>query len=472
VGGGAGDASPLAERLLPPDVPEARLLSEAGEWLLEQRRDDEAPARPGAVRGAWWPQLDAHPYTTDSLYGGVAGTVLSLMTLAEMTGDARYADAARRGVRHLIDAAVEAPGGLAWDVAWDDAQEQVHHARFQGLYTGAAGIAWVLLTYGDAFGDAEARGRRRRENDAASRHPPLQAWTFWEAGSLDVIAGSAGIVTALLDAWRVTGEERFRAAAVAGAEGLLASAVREADGWSWPARIGDERVYTGFSHGVAGIGATLARTFVATGEARFLEGAREAARWLERPAVRVTDATGTAWRHHTTSKDGEPPREGWCHGPAGTCRLHLLLHSLTGEAGYLEAAEAGARWLLAHTDPSKDRGGSGFWSPSLCCGAAGVGAFLVDLARYTGKVEYLARAEGVVGFLDRVADRPAKGRACWSLSGRPEGKGGETYHGTCLMIGQGGYVTFLARLAQERRRIVREVFVPPDGVAPGRRPAT
>ncbi len=237
--------------------------------------------------------------------------------------------------------------------------------------------------------------------------------------------------------------------------------------------MGGDRVYGGFSHGVAGVGTTLARTFAATGDERFLEGAREAARWLERPAMCLTDATGTAWRHDTKSKPEEPPREGWCHGPAGTCRLHLLLHSLTGEAKYLEAAEAGARWLLAHTDPTKDRAGSGFWAPSLCCGAAGVGLFLADLARYTGKPEYLARAEGVVGFLDRVADRPKKGRACWSLSGRPEGKGGETYHGTCLMIGQGGYVTFLARLAQEKRRVVREVFVPPDwaaaGQAPGRR---
>lgn len=473
-GRGESASNPLGERLLPTDVPEARLLGEAGAWLLEQQRDDPAPRKPGGVRGAWWPEFDAHPFTTDSLYGGVAGTVLALMTLAEMTGEARYADAARRGVRHLIDAAVPTPGGLAWDVAWDDAQENVHHTRYPGLYTGAAGIAWVLLTYGDAFEDPEARSAGIRGLDAviAAGRPGegASAGMTWEDGGLDVIGGAAGIVTVLLDAWRMTGEERFRTAAVAGAHGLLAAAVRAADGWSWPSALGGDRVYSGFSHGVAGIGATLARTFAATGDERFLHGAREAARWLERTEMCVADATGTAWRHDTKEKPGAPPREGWCHGPAGTCRLHLLLHSLTGEPRYLETAEAGARWLLAHTDPTKDRAESGFWAPSLCCGAAGVGVFLVDLARYTGNAAYLSRAEGIVGFLDRVADRPVPGRACWSLSGRPEGAGGKTFHGTCLMIGQGGYVTFLARLAQERRRVVREVFVPPDGAAAGQAP--
>lgn len=461
---------PLAPRLVPADSPEGRLLAESGAWLLSQMRDDETPAAKGGVRGAWWREFDAHPFTTDALYGGVAGTVLSLMTLAEATGDDRYAAAARRGVRHLLDAAVETPEGLVWDVAWDDREEKVHRTRYPGLYTGGAGIAWVLLTYGDAFGDEEARRAGTRGMDAviAAGAPPGAARGLaWEGGSLDVISGAAGIVAALLDAWRVTTEEHFREAAVRGAEGLLAAAQRGEDGWSWPAQAGQERVYTGASHGVAGIGAVLARVHLATGDPRFLEAAEAAARWLDRPQVRVCEGDRCAWRHDSLSKPTDRLWEGWCHGPSGTCRLHLLLHSITGEARHREAAEAGARWILAQVDPSKDRSGSGFWSPSLCCGAAGVGTFLLDLHRCTGKAEHLAAASGILGWLDRIADRPKRGEACWSLSGRPEGKDGATWHGTCLMVGQGGYVTFFARLAQERARIVREVFLPPDMAAPG-----
>ena len=145
---------------------------------------------------------------------------------------------------------------------------------------------------------------------------------------------------------------------------------------------------------------------------------------------------------------------------------------MTGEAKYLQAAEAGAKYLLENTHPEKDRMGAGFYSPSLCCGAAGAGTYMLDLHRYTGKKEYLDYATKVMGFLDRIADRPAKGKACWSLSGRVE-EDGKTYHGTCLMVGQGGYISFFARLAQEQHRIVREVVVPPDfaavGAPPGKR---
>jgi len=63
-GRGEGRTSPLAERLLPADAPEARLLAEAGEWLLEQMMDDEGAATPGKVRGAWWREFDADPFTT------------------------------------------------------------------------------------------------------------------------------------------------------------------------------------------------------------------------------------------------------------------------------------------------------------------------------------------------------------------------------------------------------------------------
>ncbi|MBI2920447.1 MAG: hypothetical protein HYY18_05125 [Planctomycetes bacterium] len=468
---------PLAERRLPKETPEGKLLGQAGTWLLGQMKDDAGAARKGQVRGAWWTQIDEHPFTTDSLYSGSAGTVLAMMTLAEATGDERFAVAARRGVRHLLDAAVKDGGGLTWEIAWDDKEEKVHTSRYSGLYSGVAGIAWVLLTYGDAFGDAEASAAGRGGFDwvcaQAKAAPGGPKGKFWDEGELDIIAGNAGIVLALLDAHRMTGEARYRRAAVEGAESLLAAAEKSAEGWAWKSALGWDRIYTGFSHGVAGMAGTMARVYAATGDERFLEAARQGARWLEKKEICVSDGNGTSWRHDTTSKPEDMTWEGWCHGPSGTCRLHLLLHSLTGEAKYLDVAEAGAKYLLAKTDPAKDRAEAGFYAPSLCCGAAGAGSFMVELYRYTGKKEYLDYASKVTGFLDRIATRPRPDQACWSLSGRPEGKSGKLWHGTNLMTGQGGYVTFLAQLATQKERVVREVFVPPDfaavGAPPGRR---
>lgn len=467
-------ASP--ERLVPADSAEAKLLKESGTWLLAQMKDDPAKAKPGGVRGAFWPEFDADPFTTDALYGGVAGTVTSLLTLHEMTGDKSYADAARRAVRHLIDKAVEDNGGLTWEIAWDDNKGGMPTYRSSSLYSGTAGIAWVLLTAGDVLGDAEAAKAGKRGMDwvvAQLGTIEKSKGKFWDRGALDIISGSAGICLALEDAAKLTGEAKYHAAAVEAADGLIEAARKAEDGWSWPTTVGEERTYTGFSHGVAGIGATLARMFGATGDGKYLDAAKQAARWLERNEVAVCGEGTLAWKHHVPA-DGTKDWlwEGWCHGPSGTCRLHLLLHSMTGEAKYLQAAEAGAKYLLENTHPEKDRMGAGFYSPSLCCGAAGAGTYMLDLHRYTGKKEYLDYATKVMGFLDRIADRPAKGKACWSLSGRVE-EDGKTYHGTCLMVGQGGYISFFARLAQEQHRIVREVVVPPDfaavGAPPGKR---
>jgi len=447
---------------------ESSLLRKAGAWLLAQARED------AATKTAVWPQFPEHPFTTDTLYSGTAGVVASLLTLAEITGEPRYGEAARRGVGHLLRSAVETAEGLAWDVAWDDRDERVHHSRRCGLYNGSAGLAWVLLKAGDLWSDAAMTKAGRRGFDwICSQLHPLAGGPdgkFWDGGQLDIISGSAGIMLALLDAHRITGDERYRAAARVGADGLLAAAKRAGDGWCWQSSLQGKMLYSGFSHGTAGVGYALARVHVATGDKRYLDGALEAARWLDRNAVRVMDGGCTAWRR---TEGAEPVWEGWCHGPAGTCRLHLLLHSLTGDARHLETAEAGARWIMARCDPDKDRAGAKFYAPSLCCGAAGVGTFLLDLHRYTGKPEYLDYARRIAGFLDRVADKPTPREVCWSLSGRPEPKHGKVFHGTNLMTGQGGYITFLARLAQQRERLMREVVTPPDwttgGLPPGRR---
>ncbi|MCX6906952.1 MAG: hypothetical protein NTY01_02790 [Verrucomicrobia bacterium] len=447
---------------------EESLLRKAATWLLRQARGD------AATQSATWSQFAEHPFTTDTLYSGTAGVVASLLTLSEITGENRYSDEARRGARHLLRTAVETPDGLTWDVAWDDREEKVHHSRRCGLYNGSTGIAWVLLKTGELCGDKAALDAGRRGFDWVCRQiRPVAGGPdgkFWDDGALDIISGSAGIIVALLDAHRMTGEQRYCDAAIAGADGLLAAARRSADGWSWTSSLWSKTLHSGFSHGTAGIGCALARVYTATGDPHYLQAAQEAARWLDRNEVRLTDGACAAWRR---TEGAEPVWEGWCHGPAGTCRLHLLLHSLTGDERHLETAEAGARWIMTRCDPDKDRSGAHFYAPSLCCGAAGIGDFMLDLHRYTGKREYLDFARRIAGFLDRVADKPTSEEVCWSLSGRPEGKSGKVFHGTCLMVGQGGYITFLSRLMQEQQRLVREIVTPPDwttvGLPPGRR---
>jgi lantibiotic modifying enzyme len=82
-----------------------------------------------------------------------------------------------------------------------------------------------------------------------------------------------------------------------------------------------------------------------------------------------------------------PISASWCQGLAGISRTLLHGAELLGEPELAEpalgAAEACTAWV-----PRMQNVGQ-------CCGLAGVGAFLLDLYRYTGEARHLTAAHGV-----------------------------------------------------------------------------
>ena len=90
--------------------------------------------------------------------------------------------------------------------------------------------------------------------------------------SLDIIAGSAGALAALLDFHRRTGRCCYQELAIRHGDLLLAEAIREGDTWAWRTLQGMPPL-TGFSHGAAGIGWSLLELWKATGEERFRQAA-------------------------------------------------------------------------------------------------------------------------------------------------------------------------------------------------------
>jgi lantibiotic modifying enzyme len=78
---------------------------------------------------------------------------------------------------------------------------------------------------------------------------------------------------------------------------------------------------------------------------------------------------------------------GWCHGPAGTARLFYRLYQVTGDRAWMEWLTKCARGIMDSGIPEKQT--PGFWNNvSICCGSAGVAEFFLDLYRFTGKPEY------------------------------------------------------------------------------------
>ena len=163
--------------------------------------------------------------TIDLLYG-TAGTLLTLVRLYAVTGDATYLADARAAGDTLVGAAVEAPseGGCYWDV------------------------------------------------DKISAGGPAAPY-------LGLLHGAAGIGLALAELARVTGDERYLRAALSAAGLLLGQAIPGAGStMAWPRMLGDKtRGLQAHCHGAGGIGQFFLRLDRINPDPRYREAAEGAA---------------------------------------------------------------------------------------------------------------------------------------------------------------------------------------------------
>lgn len=84
---------------------------------------------------------------------------------------------------------------------------------------------------------------------------------------------------------------------------------------------------------------------------------------------------------------------GWCHGPVGTARTFHRLAQLTGDADYRGYVQQLAQAIIDMKVPDRS---PGFWNNvSQCCGNAGVIEFFLALHNVTGEPRYLEFAERV-----------------------------------------------------------------------------
>jgi len=136
---------------------------------------------------------------------------------------------------------------------------------------------------------------------------------------------------------------------------------------------------------------------------------------------------------------------GWCHGPPGTARLFLLLHAQSGEPRYLDAALAGARFVMAQAPADAPNAAAAAFPPSFCCGVAGVLDFFCDLHRATGDAEHAEFAARAGEFLCRAA--VADGEGVKWLRGATHDPANAGAESVDLMLGAAGEALALLRLA-------------------------
>ena len=364
--------------------------------LRAERWVDRSAIRNG--RALSWPADPADPASVQTnLYSGSPGVVLMYLELFHATGDRRWLEPARGGADFLMGSLPVSAASLGEEGA--------------GLYTGIAGVAYVLEMVRRATGEARfGKGRAQivamlRESLAPAGAGAGAAWN----PSNDIISGSSGILLTLAWLDRNGGAwNDWRRDAVRVGDHLLEVATPEHDGLKWGIASTVPRRYPNFSHGTAGVSYVLATLCRETGERRFLDAALAGERYLQAIATR-TPNDGIKIFH------SEPGGEqlfylSWCHGPAGTARLYHRLGEVTGDATWRAMLPRLAQGIVDSGVPEQHPDGSGYWNNiSQCCGSSGIVEFFIAMHALTGDAKHLAFARRVMD--DAVARGTADGDA-------------------------------------------------------------
>ncbi len=427
-----------------PTDPLRETIRGAVAWIARQAvpvREVEGAVLFPATAGAKGP-----PQTI--VYGGSAGVLIFLENVAAVLDDTTARELADRTMKGLQSARrVNAREQVSWSSGGT--------MGTSGLYTGDAGIGQAFLVRHVLRGDKEALAAAVEVGDALIAQARTDGDELSWGNQSDIIFGSAGTALFLLELGQVSKEQRFLDAARAAGRGLVAAAEQVAGTTDpahklpiWTFQMGSKgRHMPNFSHGTAGVAYTLVRLGAELGDETLLTAGKGGAQWLLEHAV--AEGESLKW---AASEGGKPVyMGGWCHGPAGTGRLFLLLHAVTGEARYLDAATKGAAFVVAYAANAEQPGADGkkaYVPPSFCCGVAGVIDFFCDLSRVTHDQAHAAFAKKAGAYIVEIAVTDGDGKK-WkngpSVPGGPVAADSAGFN-VELMLGAAGEALALLRL--------------------------
>jgi serine/threonine protein kinase len=240
-----------------------------------------------------------------------------------------------------------------------------------GVHFGAAGVAWSLFDAGTAVGDDRLR---QHGADLALRLP-----TDWPGP--DVTHGRAGLGLTLLHLNKLTGDDRFLAAAGRCADSLLSDVEPISTGvigWRTPPGFRSTfagRTFYGFAHGTAGIATFLLAMAAARGREDCLNVVSLAASSLVHSCTGRDGLVG--WGEGPDLPPGLLPH--WCNGASGIGSFLLRWWKICRDGSLVPVIEGAARTVMA----AKWRSGVAY-----CHGLAGNGDFLLDAGDFLGDGRY------------------------------------------------------------------------------------
>jgi type 2 lantibiotic biosynthesis protein LanM len=297
-------------------------------------------------------------------YDGVPGIIFFLAHLGAVSGDERYTSLARGAlatVRRRIEPSARKKGFKAI-----------------GGFVGWGGLLYMLTHLGVLWSEPDLLA----EAEQLVEELPNR---IEEDKSLDVIAGAAGCIGALLCLDLCRPSRRVLEIASQCGEHLLTKARRMPQGLGWQPAFGDVPL-AGFSHGAAGIAWALLELATASGEERFRTAALQAIAY-ERSLFSPEAGNWMDLRPPESEAEQKTPQfpVAWCHGAPGVGLSRILCGRLVNEPLFKAEIETALRTTVT--------GGFGY-NHCLCHGDLGNLEFLMEAGRALPESAWGEKARG------------------------------------------------------------------------------
>ncbi len=250
------------------------------------------------------------PLGTD-LYSGTPGVALFMAYLGAITREERYAAMAQAALTTI--------------------RRQVEQSKSYitsiGAFEGWGGIIYTLAHLSALWNQPSLL---TEAEEIVGLLPDL----IEKDEALDIIGGAAGCIGSLISLYRCAPSDRTFAAAVQCGDRLLACAQPMEQGIGWMSQFPATGPLAGFSHGAAGMAWALLELAALTGEERFRKAALaaidyerslfspKAGNW---PDLRKAEISSQVTKD---GQEGETFMTAWCHGAPGIglARLRSLKH--------------------------------------------------------------------------------------------------------------------------------------------------
>ena len=341
--------------------------------------------------------------TPKSLYGGSAGVGLFYLRLYQATKNEEYLEEAKSAAKEII-ATDEGTAFYERTLNSKASGSKLVHVKNMpgwaaGYYNGPTGGGYFIIKLYELTKKEEYKNYAVKvADDLLSAAKKSDEGIYWS--EQNDLCGDAGFVTYLADIYKLTGDKKYLEAAVSFGNFLLSKGKSAPNGgkyWNvvdltiidFPKDV----FWVNNAHGTSGVGWIFAILYKISKDEKFLEAAKEAAKYIEGIAVGDENAVLVPY---LDSLERGPSTEFYylstCHGPAGTSLLFHLLYKITGEKEYLDWVLRLSRGIIKAGAP--EIFSRGYWqSQALCCGTPGLLEHFVSVYKLTKNPEFLEYAK-------------------------------------------------------------------------------